>query len=154
MANASLQFENGCVANVTASRISQNKMRKMRRFQRDAYISIDFAQGLAEVFRLVNEETANVKSTMMLGKIDQGRHKRVIVYEQPEVQEVNALKYELERFIESIQRNGNTRHRPRRPACAGSCAGNFTEDWIAEKSTERCNEPNRDECTKGTKYQR
>jgi predicted dehydrogenase len=108
IANARLQFENGCVANVTASRISQNKMRKMRLFQRDAYISIDFAQGLSEVFRLVDEGTANVKSTMMLGKIDQGQHKRIIVYEQPEVQEVNALKYELERFIESIQKNTET----------------------------------------------
>jgi predicted dehydrogenase len=108
IANARLQFENGCVANVTASRISQNKMRKMRLFQRDAYISIDFAQGLAEVFRLVDEQTPNVKSTMMLGKIDQGQHKRIIVYEQPEVQEVNALKYELERFVESVQKNLET----------------------------------------------
>ena len=108
IANARLQFENGCVANVTASRISQNKMRKMRMFQRDAYISIDFAQGLAEVFRLVDEQTPNVKSTMMLGKIDQGQHKRIIVYEQPEVQEVNALKYELERFVESVQKNLET----------------------------------------------
>jgi predicted dehydrogenase len=108
IANARLQFENGCVANVTASRISQNKMRKMRLFQRDAYISIDFAQGLAEVFRLADEHTPNVKSTMMLGKIDQGQHKRIIVYEQPEVQEVNALKYELERFVEAIQKNTET----------------------------------------------
>jgi predicted dehydrogenase len=108
IANARLQFENGCVANVTASRISQNKMRKMRLFQRDAYISIDFAQGLAEVFRLVDDQTPNVKSTMMLGKIDQGQHKRIIVYEQPEVQEVNALKYELERFVESVQKNIET----------------------------------------------
>jgi predicted dehydrogenase len=105
IANARLQFENGCVANVTASRISQNKMRKMRLFQHDAYISIDFAQGLAEVFRLVEEKTPGIKPTMMLGKIDQGLHKRMIVYEQPEIKEVNALKYELERFIESIEKN-------------------------------------------------
>jgi predicted dehydrogenase len=102
IANARLQFENGCVANVTASRISQNKMRKMRLFQRDAYISIDFSQGLAEVFRLV-DETDGVQPTMMLGKIDQGERKRIIVYEQPEVKDVNALKYELELFVRSIQ---------------------------------------------------
>jgi len=102
IANDRLQFENGCVANVTASRISQNKMRKMRLFQNDAYISIDFSQGLAEVFRLVAEGDANVKPTMMLGKIDQGQKKRLIVYEQPEVREVNALKYELELFIKSV----------------------------------------------------
>ena len=102
IANARLQFENGCVANVTASRISQNKMRKMRLFQNDAYISIDFSQGLSEVFRIVDEDDPHAKPTMMLGKIDQGERKRVIVYEQPEVKEVNSLKYELELFIKSI----------------------------------------------------
>ncbi|MEX0736570.1 MAG: Gfo/Idh/MocA family oxidoreductase, partial [Bacteroidota bacterium] len=103
IANARLQFENGCVANVTASRISQSKMRKMRMFQTDAYISIDFSQGLAEVFRLVDENDTSVAPTMMLGKIDQGHRKRVIVYEQPEVHEVNALKHELELFVQSVQ---------------------------------------------------
>jgi predicted dehydrogenase len=105
IANARIQFENGCVANVTASRISQNKMRKMRLFQHDAYISVDFAQGAAEVFRLVDENTSNLKPTMMLGKIEQGQNKRIIVYEQPEVREVNALEYELKRFVESVQKN-------------------------------------------------
>lgn len=105
IANARLQFENGCVANVTASRISQNKMRKMRLFQKDAYISIDFAQGLAEVFRLVDENDPNTRSTMLLGKIEQGARKRAIVYEQPEVREVNALKHELELFVRSIKDN-------------------------------------------------
>jgi len=105
IANARLQFESGCVANVTASRISQNKMRKMRLFQKDAYISIDFAQGLAEVFRLVDENDPNVRSTMLLGKIEQGSRKRAIVYEQPEVREVNALKHELGLFVQSIRTN-------------------------------------------------
>jgi len=102
IANARLQFENGCVANVTASRISQNKMRKMRLFQKNAYISIDFAQGLAEVFRLVDEDDPNIQSTMLLGKIEQGKRKRAIVYEQPEIKEVNSLKYELELFVQSV----------------------------------------------------
>ncbi len=102
IANARIQFKNGCVANVTASRISQQKMRKMRLFQQDAYISIDFAQGLAEVFRLVDEGDTHVTPTMLLGKIDQGKRKLDIVYEQPEVKEVNALKYELELFIHAV----------------------------------------------------
>ncbi|MGD0591297.1 MAG: Gfo/Idh/MocA family oxidoreductase [Bacteroidota bacterium] len=105
IANARLQFENGCVANVTASRISQNKMRKMRLFQHDAYISIDFATGVSEVFRLADENTPRAKATKMLGKIEEGRHKRIITYEKPKVKEVNALRYELERFIESVQKN-------------------------------------------------
>jgi predicted dehydrogenase len=102
IANARLQFENGCVANVTASRISQNKMRKMRMFQHNGYISIDFLQGLAEVFRLVDDGAATGQTTMLLGQIGEGKKRRNIVYEQPEVKDVNALKYELESFVTSV----------------------------------------------------
>ena len=102
IANARLQFANGCVANVTASRISQNKMRKIRLFQQDSYISIDLLQGQSEVFRLVDEKDQKSKPTMLLGKIDQGSRKRMIVYEQPESREVNALKFELELFVNSV----------------------------------------------------
>ncbi len=102
IANARIQFQNGCVANVTASRISQRKMRKMRLFQRDAYISVDFSDGLAEVFRLVSDADESAAATMMLGEIGEGKFKRKIVYEQPEVKEINALKYELECFLRSI----------------------------------------------------
>ena len=107
IANARLQFENGCVANVTASRISQRKMRKMRLFQKNGYISIDFSEGTAEVFRLVGEDEPDVKGTMMLGEIGSGKHRRKIVYELPEVKEVNALRHELELFREAIA--GGTR---------------------------------------------
>ncbi len=106
IANARLQFENGCVANVTASRISQRKMRKMRLFQKSEYISIDFAEGLAEVFRLVDENEEGKQGTMMLGMIDAGKVKRKIAYEQPKVKEVNSLKYELELFAETIKKGG------------------------------------------------
>ena len=105
IANARMQFENGCVANVTASRISQKKMRKMRLFQRDAYISVDFLEGVAEVFRLVDEGDESAKATMMLGAIDSGTKKRNIVYEQPEIKDVNALKYELELFVNAVLMN-------------------------------------------------
>ena len=102
IANARLQFENGCVAKVTASRISQRKMRKMRLFQKSGYISIDFSEGVAEVFRLVGENEPDVKGTMMLGEIGSGKHRRKIVYELPEVKEVNALRHELELFASAI----------------------------------------------------
>jgi len=78
----------------------------MRLFQHDAYISIDFAQPVAEVFRLVDEGDVSAKSTMLLGKIDQGKRKRQIVYEQPEVPEVNALLEELRSFVACV-RNGS-----------------------------------------------
>ncbi|MFA6439023.1 MAG: Gfo/Idh/MocA family oxidoreductase [Bacteriovoracaceae bacterium] len=105
IANARLQFENGCVANVTASRISRNKMRKMRMFQSNAYIAIDFQQGSADVFRLGNEGEGSLWSTMLLGQIGEGKKKRNIIYEQPEIRKINALKYELESFIQAVQQN-------------------------------------------------
>jgi predicted dehydrogenase len=103
IANARIQFDNGCVANVTASRISQRKMRKMRLFQPSGYISIDFSEGLAEVFRLVGDDEPEVKGTLMLGEIGHGKRKRKIVYEQPEVKDVNPLKYELELFAAAVR---------------------------------------------------
>ena len=105
IANARIQFENGCVANVTASRISQKKMRKMRLFQKDAYISIDFSEKHSEVFRLVGDDEPRTKGAMMLGQIDSAKHKRNIVYELPKVDEVNALKYELQLFAKAIHTN-------------------------------------------------
>ncbi|MGD0337857.1 MAG: Gfo/Idh/MocA family oxidoreductase [Bacteroidota bacterium] len=102
IANARIQFANGCVANVTASRISQRAMRKMRLFQSNAYISIDFSGGTAEVFRLVDSKDRSVKATRLLGQIDSGPVKRNIVYERPKPKKVNALQYELELFLQSI----------------------------------------------------
>jgi predicted dehydrogenase len=105
IANARLQFANGCVANVTASRISQKKMRKMRVFQRDAYVSIDFLQGLTEVFRLVSPDEAMQPGSfpVVLGKIDQGAHQRHIIYEKLQAPEGNALKMELQSFVNAIR---------------------------------------------------
>jgi predicted dehydrogenase len=105
IANARLKFANGCVANITASRISQNRLRKMRLFQKNAYISIDFLQGQSEVFRLVDPD-ADVVPTYMLGMIEKGKIKRNIVYEQPPVPEQhNPLRYELQLFVNAV-RNG------------------------------------------------
>lgn len=103
IANARIQFKNGCVANVTASRISQKKMRKMRMFQKDAYITIDFLQGLSEIYRLVkpDEETIGIS----YGEIGIGDKRKKIIYEQPEIPDVNAMKYEQKLFIESILTN-------------------------------------------------
>jgi len=53
IANARLRFANGCIANLTASRISRDKVRKIRFFQPDAYVSIDYAEQEVEVYRLV-----------------------------------------------------------------------------------------------------
>ncbi|MBI5645678.1 MAG: Gfo/Idh/MocA family oxidoreductase [Ignavibacteriae bacterium] len=102
IANARLKFANGCVANITASRISQSRMRKMRLFQRDAYISIDFLQGTSGVFRLVDADAAGVVPTPMLGQIEQGSVKRTIIFEQPPAPaNHNPLAYELQLFVDA-----------------------------------------------------
>ncbi len=105
IANARIQFGNGCVANVTASRISQKKMRKMRMFQKDAYLSVDFSEKHAEVFRLVGDDERSAKGALMLGQIESAKHKRNILFEQPKVEEVNSLKHELELFLRAIDTN-------------------------------------------------
>ncbi len=102
IANARLQFANGCVANVTASRISQKKMRKMRMFQSNAYISIDFLKGQSEVFRILGANEKKAFSTLMLGEIERGKKKRTIIYENPKQKDVNALQCELESFLNAI----------------------------------------------------
>lgn len=101
IANARIQFENGCVANITASRISQNKMRKMRLFQKSAYISIDFLQNTSEVFRL-GDGSADSVNAIALTELSQGDKKVKIFYERPQPVEVNSLKYELNKFFDSI----------------------------------------------------
>lgn len=101
IANARIKFENGCVANITASRISQNKMRKMRLFQKYAYISIDFLQNTSEVFRMSDGKT-DAGNSIALTEFIQGENKIKIFYERPPVQEVNSLKYELNKFFDSI----------------------------------------------------
>ncbi len=105
IANARIQFENGAVANVTASRISQKKMRKMRIFQRDNYISLDFITGVSEVYRLIPPDEKPDSAFISFGEIGLGEKKKQVVYEQPVIKEVNALRYELELFVNSVLEN-------------------------------------------------
>ncbi len=102
IANARIEFENGAVANVTASRIYQKKMRKMRMFQKDSYISVDFDSGVSEVFRLISPNDISVEHFLSFGEIGVGEHKKSVIYEQPEIKEVNALKHEQQLFVETV----------------------------------------------------
>ncbi|MEK6553438.1 MAG: Gfo/Idh/MocA family oxidoreductase [Bacteroidota bacterium] len=106
IANARIEFENGAIANVTASRISQKKMRKMRMFQRDAYISLDFITGVSEVFRLLPPDQKPKGLFKTFGEIGIGDKKKIVAYEQPKFKEVNALKLELELFVDAIVKGG------------------------------------------------
>ncbi len=104
IANARLEFENGAVANLTASRISTRSLRKMRIFQKNAYFSIDFAKQKVEVFRIADSTTATsyAQPAIMLGNIDSGTEKVNILYELPEVKESNAIEEEHNSFCRSI----------------------------------------------------
>jgi predicted dehydrogenase len=99
IANARLTLENGCVANLTSSRISLKKMRKMRIFQGNAYISVDFLNNKSEVFRLTDNDT---KSEGMSFPISDTKK---IIYEEPKPENagsINPIKNELESFLSSI----------------------------------------------------
>jgi predicted dehydrogenase len=98
IANTRLNFENGCVANITASRISLNKMRKMRIFQKNAYISIDFLNNTSEVFRLSEDSDTNIFSM----PVNYNGKDYKIVYEKPTTDIKNAMRYEEELFFSSI----------------------------------------------------
>ncbi|MEI7491646.1 MAG: Gfo/Idh/MocA family oxidoreductase [Bacteroidota bacterium] len=104
IANARIEFENGCVANLTASRISVKNMRKSRFFQRDAYISIDFLKKEMEVIRI--EEPGNTSSGFgMPLDLGPGKGIRQISFIKPEVKPNNAIKTELESFCSAIVNN-------------------------------------------------
>ena len=105
IANARIQFANGCVANVTASRISNKKMRKMRIFQPNAYISLDFVDGFSEIFYTTEGDKLNFNDGTLafsLGQIDAGGSRKEIKYNKLQRIGINPLKQEVSTFIESI----------------------------------------------------
>ncbi|MBL8003294.1 MAG: Gfo/Idh/MocA family oxidoreductase [Flavobacteriales bacterium] len=100
IANARIEFEGGCVANLTASRISLKKMRKTRFFQRDAYVSVDMLTKEAEIVRMRTVEKPDPFAvTIDLG---QGRGFREIAFEKPEVPASNAIREELRSFARAV----------------------------------------------------
>lgn len=108
IANARLQFQNGCVANLTASRISLKKMRKMRLFQQDSYTSMDFLIGHSEVYSLHDlPPSQQGESPIPWGIIEKNGNRRQIKYEKIKAEESNALKAELSAFVACIQRGKN-----------------------------------------------
>jgi predicted dehydrogenase len=105
IANARISFENGCVANVTASRISAKKMRKMRIFQANAYISLDFVEGVAEIYYSAdwqNHPFQDGTLAFSLGQINVDDGTKEIKYNKLKREGINPLLYELTAFIESI----------------------------------------------------
>jgi predicted dehydrogenase len=104
IANVRIEFNNGCVANLTSSRISMKKMRKMRIFQKDAYIGVDFLAKATEIISLDTLENNNGFTF----DIETRNGKKSISVISPEIPEVNAIKMELEKFTESVLKNKPT----------------------------------------------
>ncbi len=102
IANARIEFENGCVANLTASRMSMKQMRKLRLFQPDAYISMDFLAKQTDIIRLYDEGDEAIPKDAHLMELETQKGKKLIEMSRPEVLPVNAIKMELETFAKSI----------------------------------------------------
>ena len=104
IANVRIEFNNGCVANLTSSRISMKKMRKMRLFQPNSYIGIDFLEKKTEIIKLKQPEDTNVFSF----DIETQNGKKTIAIANPSISPQNAIKLELESFVSSIVNNTPT----------------------------------------------
>ncbi|APU11931.1 Gfo/Idh/MocA family oxidoreductase [Cellulophaga lytica] len=103
IANARIEFKNGCVANLTASRISLKNMRKSRFFQQDAYISVDFLEKKVEVVKMKDAPEQAGDFDMVLQNAE--GEKKQIYFENPEVAGNNAILDELETFADAINNN-------------------------------------------------
>ncbi|HEX4957346.1 MAG TPA: Gfo/Idh/MocA family oxidoreductase [Lacibacter sp.] len=104
IANVRIEFDNGCVANLTSSRISMKKMRKIRLFQRDAYIGIDFLEKKSEIIKM---KDTNDKDAFTFD-IDTKNGTKTIAVSNPAVKDVNAIKMELQQFKDAIINNTPT----------------------------------------------
>ncbi|MEI7725280.1 MAG: Gfo/Idh/MocA family oxidoreductase [Bacteroidota bacterium] len=104
IANARIEFDNGCVANLTASRISLKNMRKCRFFQRDAYISVDFLKKELEVVK-INDVTEATPPMGFILELGPGKGTKQINFDKPEIKPLNAIKAELESFNAAIVNN-------------------------------------------------
>eukprot|EP01089_Gocevia_fonbrunei_P019423 TRINITY_DN6877_c0_g1_i1.p1 TRINITY_DN6877_c0_g1~~TRINITY_DN6877_c0_g1_i1.p1 ORF type:complete len:323 (-),score=68.04 TRINITY_DN6877_c0_g1_i1:334-1302(-) len=103
IANARIEFENGCVANLTASRISLKNMRKSRFFQKDAYIAVDFLEKKVEVVKMKDAPEKPGDFDMILQNAE--GVKKQIYFENPDIASNNAILDELETFAEAINNN-------------------------------------------------
>jgi predicted dehydrogenase len=105
IANVRMEFDNGCVANLTSSRISMKKMRKMRIFQKDAYIGVDFLNKKSEIISLNHPDSGSDGFSF---DIETMNGTKSILVRNPEVPDINAIRMELEKFTESVLQNKPT----------------------------------------------
>jgi len=107
IANARIEFENGCIANLTSSRISLKKMRKTRVFQENAYISINFLEKDFQVVKIRDKDTNDNDNSLVI-KNNLGEEK-VIFFEKPDINKINSIEAELNDFFDSIQNKSESK---------------------------------------------
>jgi len=100
IANARIQFVDGTIANITSSRIAKDKVRKLKAFQNEMYVTIDFLLGLTEVYRIVNNKGPKGLAAVPLNENEKNKQ---IIYEKPTVSSFDPLRMELSNFIDSIK---------------------------------------------------
>ena len=127
IANARIEFANGCVANLTASRISIKNMRRLRLFQKDTYLAVDFLQKKTEIFRLTEPDEPGLEGKMKF-EFNRGNEKKYLLFDQPEIKPVNSIRMELAEFAQSI----NTGSTPRVTLEDGYRALKVAHDILAE----------------------
>ena len=104
IAHARIRFENGTVGSLTSSRIAKDRVRKIKVFQKNMYITIDMLLTLSEVYRVTDEDKSNSKFTAQFDY--KGTH-REIIYEKPKVKSKDPLQMELENFTDSVRGNAS-----------------------------------------------
>ncbi len=102
IANARISFENGATANLTSSRVAKDRVRKLKIFQQDLYITVDFLIGLTEIYKAMDADQKD-PSAIMTAPLESNGQNRQIFYEKPTIPKTDALKMELENFIKSVR---------------------------------------------------
>ena len=102
IANARIKFENGSIANITSSRVAKDRVRKIKMFQQDLYVTIDFLAGISEVYKAMGATQNDPEAIMSAPLVGaDGKHKQIF-YEKPTVKKTDALKAELKNYINAV----------------------------------------------------
>ena len=102
IANARIKFENGSIANITSSRVAKDRVRKIKMFQQDLYVTIDFLAGISEVYKAMGATQNDPEAIMSAPLVGADGKHRQIFYEKPTVKKTDALKAELKNYINAV----------------------------------------------------
>ena len=102
IANARIKFENGSIANITSSRVAKDRVRKIKIFQQDLYVTIDFLAGISEVYKAMGASQSDPDAIMSAPLVEKDGKHRQIFYEKPNVKKTDALKAELKNYLNAV----------------------------------------------------